>query len=329
MNTSQPSKSKRTSLFLRHAILTRQHRSSLDVATLVAVLSTSEHVHGLATFTGSGVTLLSFKSDERRLQSTLRRLNNIGVGTRFGTIDVLSLVTTLPSLRRSKYNDPRRYRIDDRMSVEEIKDAIDSQSRLTFDFIAMTSIAAIMSGSGLVGDSGTTVVASMLISPLMGPILCVTFGIASKNDDMIKRGLMNMLAGSAICFGIGCVIGLCTIPYYQELNIPYDWDEFIANTDLLVSSEMIERGAPSGLLMGLAVAVPSGVGVTLAVTTSGGINALVGVAISAALVPPIVNAGICGVTGVFLSMIKGQSEVRNCEERSDELGMRVVIILFI
>ncbi|GMH76560.1 hypothetical protein TrST_g10081 [Triparma strigata] len=281
---------------------------STEYSDTLQILSTTSHVHSLATFPGSGVTLLTFKADERRLQGILKRLGNIGVGTRFGTIDVTALVTTLPPLRRSKYNDPRRYRIDDRMSVEEIKDAIDGQSRLTFDFIAMTMIAAVMSGSGLVGDSGTTVVASMLISPLMGPILCCTFGIASRNDDMIKRGVMNMLAGSLICLGIGAMIGLCTIPYYQELHISEDWGEFIKNEELVVSSEMIERGAPSGLLMGLAVAVPSGVGVTLAVTTSGGINALVGVAISAALVPPIVNAGICVVTGMFLSMIKGQAE---------------------
>ena len=69
----------------------------------------------------------------------------------------------------------------------QIKDAIESQSRLTFDFLAMSGIAATLSGSGLVGDSGTTVVASMLISPLMGPVLAVTFGVASRSDDMVKR----------------------------------------------------------------------------------------------------------------------------------------------
>ena len=132
---------------------------STEYSDTLQILSTTSHVHSLATFPGSGVTLLTFKADERRLQGILKRPGNIGVGTRFGTIDVTALVTTLPPLRRSKYNDPRRYRIDDRMSVEEIKDAIDGQSRLTFDFIAMTMIAAVMSGSGLVGDSGTTVVA--------------------------------------------------------------------------------------------------------------------------------------------------------------------------
>ncbi len=275
--------------------------------TTLSVLQSSDHVHGLATFYGEGVSMLTFTSDERKLQATLRRLNRIGAGSRFGTVDVAPLVATMPTIRRGKGN--RKYRIDDRMSVEEIRDAVDAGSRLTFDFLAMTSIAAIMSGSGLVGDSGTTVVASMLVSPLMGPLLCATFGVASGDMLMAKRGAVNAAVGTLLCLAVGLGVGAASLPYYAELDVPTDWNDFIANDDLVVSSEMIERGTPGGLLMGFAIAVPSGVGVTLAVTTSGGINALVGVAISAALVPPVVNAGICIMTGAFLSMMRGESEV--------------------
>ena len=109
-----------------------------------------------------------------------------------------------------------------------------------------------------------------------------------------------MLFGSLICLVTGMAIGLLTMPYYESIHIAKDWNDFLENSDLAVSSEMIERGSPGGLIMGTAVAIPSGVGVTLAVTTSGGINALVGVAISAALVPPVVNSGICSVVGAFL-----------------------------
>jgi uncharacterized membrane protein len=179
---------------------------------------------------------------------------------------------------------------------------------MNFDFLALTCIAAVMSGSGLVGDSGTTVVASMLVSPLMGPLLCVTFGLTSRNDVMIKKGVINLLIGTLLCFVVGLAVGLASAPYYKDLDIPLNWDEFVANSDLDISSEMIERGTPASLLMGFAIAVPSGVGVTLAVTTSGGINALVGVAISAALVPPVVNAGICTMTGAILSMVHGRGE---------------------
>lgn len=75
-------------------------------------------MHSLASFYGDGVTLITFKSDERKLQNTLKRMGNIGVGRRYGSIDVFNLVTTLPALRSTSR---RKYRLDDRMSVEEIK----------------------------------------------------------------------------------------------------------------------------------------------------------------------------------------------------------------
>jgi len=183
-----------------------------ELGAVLAVLQNSSDTHGLATFTGEGVAMLTFKSDERKLQKTLNRLNNIGVGTRFGTIDVTALVTSIPSIRRQStiVGNSRKYKVDDRMTVEEIKDAIDTGSRLTFDFLAMTCIAAVMSGSGLVGDSSTTVVASMLVSPLMGPLLCVIFGCSSNDKPMVKRGLFNLTAGVVLCFAIGLLVGICT-----------------------------------------------------------------------------------------------------------------------
>ena len=60
----------------------------------------------------------------------------------------------------------------------------------------------------------------------------------------------------------------------------------------LDSFEIQSRGTVWGLVSGLFTAIPSGVGVALAIT-GGGINALVGVAISASILPPIVNCGLC------------------------------------
>ncbi len=48
----------------------------------------------------------------------------------------------------------------------------------------------------------------------------------------------------------------------------------------------------SNLLIGLAVAAPSGMGVILALS-KGGFSAIVGTAISASLLPPLVNCGMC------------------------------------
>ena len=54
---------------------------------------------------------------------------------------------------------------------------------------------------------------------------------------------------------------------------------------------MESRGVPSGLLMGLAIAFPSGIGVALSISGANGAS-MVGVAISASLLPPAVNAGM-------------------------------------
>jgi hypothetical protein len=52
--------------------------------------------------------------------------------------------------------------------------------------------------------------------------------------------------------------------------------------------------------MGFIVAAPSGVAVILAVS-KGGFNAIVGTAISASLLPPIVNSGLCLALGIQFS----------------------------
>lgn len=55
--------------------------------------------------------------------------------------------------------------------------------------------------------------------------------------------------------------------------------------------EMASRGSYLGLVAGIAIAVPSGVSVALSIL-SNNIGSLVGVAISASLLPPAVNSGI-------------------------------------
>lgn len=112
----------------------------------------------------------------------------------------------------------------------------------------------------------------------MGPILSITFGIATLDYGVIKRGLRNETWGVVISLVVGVIMGLCAGEYYKD--------------DDLRSDEMIGRGQAANLLMGFVVAAPSGIGVILAVSM-GGVNAIVGTAISASLLPPVVNTGIC------------------------------------
>lgn len=72
-------------------------------------------------------------------------------------------------------------------------------------------------------------------------------------------------------------------------------------SDTWPTNEMQIRGEPLGLITGIAIAVPSGMGVCLSIL-GGNTSSLVGVAISASLLPPAVNAGVCFVYSFFLAI---------------------------
>ena len=57
------------------------------------------------------------------------------------------------------------------------------------------------------------------------------------------------------------------------------------------TNEMLSRGEPLGLVTGICIAIPSGMGVALSILGNNTAS-LVGVAISASLLPPAVNSGI-------------------------------------
>lgn len=67
------------------------------------------------------------------------------------------------------------------------------------------------------------------------------------------------------------------------------------------TNEMRIRGEPIGLVTGIAIALPSGMGVCLSIL-GGNTSSLVGVAISASLLPPAVNAGICLIYALLLQL---------------------------
>jgi hypothetical protein len=160
---------------------------------------------------------INFKTKPKNLQETMLALAEVGCGENYGTIDVLSVVMTRPSIafKEAGVKKNRAYRINDRISIDEIHEAIDDGNHLTFDFIAMVAVASVIAGAGLLSDNATTVIASMLVSPLMGPILSITFGLATVNYSVVRRGFRNELVGVFISLFTGIVMGLFAATYYK------------------------------------------------------------------------------------------------------------------
>lgn len=251
-------------------------------------LSQKDNVFGVADFAGSTTTcLIVFRVAPKHVNDIVDELcSEFRIGTSEETgIDIMQLQSTIPRIKKSgQLRTKRRYNIHERdASAEEIYDVIDSQSHLTCDYIGNCFVAALIAAAGLASDSSPTVVASMLVSPLMGPILCGTFGAAISNWELVRLGIRNEAFGMVICLVVGLLSGTVLAFSYGPLREGYPE---------LVSQEIATRTTYHSLIAGVFVAIPSGAGVALGIT-SGGINALVGVAISAALLPPMVNTGLC------------------------------------
>jgi len=238
--------------------------------------------------------VIIFKIVEKKMHVAIEILKRYGIGISeaAGTIDIFSLCSTKPRVTPLKsIKKKKKYNMSDSLSYEEIYDIVDSQLHLTFDYLALCSVGAMIAGIGLLSDSSVSVVASMLVSPLMGPIVGMTFSAIIRDKAMFKKSFRNELYGVLLCWAWGIVMGFVISPFVNE-------GEDMAMTH---DTQMTSRGTAQGLLEGLFVAIPSGCGVALGVA-SDQINPLVGVAISASLLPPIVNSGLAIAMGFMAWM---------------------------
>mmetsp|Transcript_34335 Transcript_34335/g.67625 ORF Transcript_34335/g.67625 Transcript_34335/m.67625 type:complete len:250 (+) Transcript_34335:177-926(+) len=91
------------------------------------------------------------------------------------------------------------------------------------------------------------------------------------------------------------------------------------------TDEMSGRGTRWNLVVGVMIAIPSGVGVALGKieTKGGGISSLIGVAISASLLPPAVNCGVLWAYSLFggIPQFMGDQVLLTPQQRYDYFVM--------
>ncbi|UJR25144.1 hypothetical protein I4U23_006503 [Adineta vaga] len=168
-----------------------------------------------------------------------------------------------------------------RLMVHQVVASIRASSAITFDFLLLICLASMLAAFGLLENSTVIIVASMLVSPLMNPILGIVFGLSVRDNSLWQRGLRNEIIGLIVCITCGFLLGLFTT-YFET-----KW----GSSSSFPTSEMKSRGDGKRLWVGILIALPSGAGVALSVL-GGNTGSLVGVAISASLLPPAVNCGL-------------------------------------
>jgi uncharacterized hydrophobic protein (TIGR00271 family) len=164
---------------------------------------------------------------------------------------------------------------DDAPDRSLILASVARDARLDTKFLLLITLSAAIATLGLLQNSAAVVIGAMLVSPLLGPIMGIGFGLATIESNLIKRSLVTMAAGMAVAILVAMLIV---------------WLSPIRD----VTPELRARTQPTLLDLGVAV-VGSIAGVYAIMRKLSGV--MVGVAIATALVPPLSTIGFGLATG--------------------------------
>jgi uncharacterized hydrophobic protein (TIGR00271 family) len=146
------------------------------------------------------------------------------------------------------------------------------------DFVIMMGLSTALAAFGLLNNSAAAVIGAMLVAPLMSPLLGAGFALVQGNFKLFRSCIKAMSYGTAVALPVSLIIGLIT-PGYDP------------------TAEIEARGQVN--LLDLGVALASGMAAAYATARPNLAATLSGVAIAAALVPPLAVVGIAAASGEF------------------------------
>jgi uncharacterized hydrophobic protein (TIGR00271 family) len=158
-------------------------------------------------------------------------------------------------------------------------DRLQSSAAWNFDFLALMVLSTSIAAIGLIQNSAAVVIGAMLVAPLMTPLLGLGLALVQGNRMLATLSLRSVAFGLGIALLVGVLVGVGT----PSLAEP--------------TREMLARGGPG--LLDLSVAFAAGLAAAYASSRPSLIAALPGVAIAAALVPPIATSGLAFSLGDF------------------------------
>mmetsp|Transcript_50189 Transcript_50189/g.121605 ORF Transcript_50189/g.121605 Transcript_50189/m.121605 type:complete len:265 (-) Transcript_50189:250-1044(-) len=122
----------------------------------------------------------------------------------------------------------------------------------------------------------------------------MAYGSYIHDYKLKKKSFMTEVISLLVCVFFGAIIGACT----GWTDLAEEWP----------NNEMLTRGTWQNLLVGLPIAFFSGLGVAVSLLDEQ-TSSLVGVAISASLLPPAVNSGLLFIAWFFYKQNVDQGEV--------------------
>lgn len=216
--------------------------------------------------------------DVENQQEMLDALQRVVTREESWRIILLPVEATMPKVEIEEREEAREKKPKGRkllggsITREELLEDMQSGAKLSFDFILMVVLSAIVAGIGLIESNVAVIIGAMVIAPLLGPNLALAFGTTLGDHKLITQAIQTNAVGLGITLIIS-IIGGFFLPY-----------ETVSN-----SAEIIARTGIN--FAGIVLALASGAAAVLSLT-AGASSALVGVMVAVALMPPAVTLGL-------------------------------------
>jgi len=158
----------------------------------------------------------------------------------------------------------------ERISREEIYRYINGMTNLNSIYLLMVILSSLVAAVGVLNNNVALIIGAMIIAPLMGPAIGLSYGIIMGDRNLVFMALKSSMVGILIAFVISVFLGI------------------ILTVNPTIPSIITRTNVGHG---GFIVALASGFAGALAVTTELS-STLVGVMIGISLMPPLVTFGL-------------------------------------
>jgi len=155
-----------------------------------------------------------------------------------------------------------------------------------FDFFFLIILSVLMATFGLLENSAAVVIGSMLIAPILFPILSLSLSIVMSDYTLIGRAAGTLMRASILGLGASFLAAL-----------------FFGTGDAL-TVEILQRTTPT--LISVAIAIVAGFAVAYTLAKPELSETLPGIAVAVALIPPLATIGI-GLAALNWSVVAGAS----------------------
>jgi len=236
--------------------------------------------------------VVSFPLPSEAVEPTLEALRDVGIER-----DAYTVVLAPETVVSRQYEElEERWEEDtgeDRIAREELRARAEDLAPSTPTYALMTVVSVVIATAGLLLDSPSVVVGSMVIAPLIGPAMATNVGTVLADEELFVRGVKLQVVGLLLAVAAATLFAL----FVRTANmVP-------PGLDVTAIGEVEERTAPD--VLSLVVAL--GAGIAGAASLRSGVSAsLVGVMIAVALVPPTAAIGI-GIAWGIPAVVVGSS----------------------